>query len=402
MTTSTPSYANGETLAPGLRYTEEVGQTARSLPVRYCCLWQEDEPDPVSELEVLSFHQRFGAVAVPAEGIGGAETPPPFRRRGYMRQLLSRAAIGMAQRVNVAFVSEAIEGMYEKFGYHTCLAEGYLSLKVRHVERMLERGALPLVPFYPRGTQKHGGHLDHRTVRAYTPADLPAMVDLYNMAHARRPWTHARRADWDRLMPVQTWAPGSTALVLVEDEQLVGYAIYTDHFYGRTDRSLAVDELAVQDVPAAYRLLAELAQCCWQFRQCDFIVREPLDSVVGFAARQIGCDYHQSYPATGGMMGAILHRESLLAALEPELRRRLPGPELLAEHTTTFPVLLQGELIPDNVTLLRLLLGDWSLLDAQAAGLTLPSHIVRLCAAWFPGGGTQMLTRPYAHKLDRY
>jgi hypothetical protein len=63
---------------------------------------------------------------------------------------------------------------------------------------------------------------------------------------------------------------------------------------------------------------------------------------------------------------------------------------------------VRGELIPDNDVLLRLLVGYWSTADAQAAGLTIPSHIARLCAAWFPGGGTQALPHPYAHKLDRY
>jgi hypothetical protein len=65
------------------------------------------------------------------------------------------------------------------------------------------------------------------------------------------------------------------------------------------------------------------------------------------------------------------------------------------------PALQQGELIPDNDTLLRLLLGDWSMLDAQNAGLTLSPPIARLGAAWFPGGGSQTLPLLYAHKLDR-
>jgi hypothetical protein len=48
-----------EVIAPGLRYAEEAVQTVRSLPVRYCYLWQDGEATPVSELEVLSFRQRF-------------------------------------------------------------------------------------------------------------------------------------------------------------------------------------------------------------------------------------------------------------------------------------------------------------------------------------------------------
>ena len=67
-------FAVEEHLEDGLRYTEEVGRTVRSLPVRYCLLWKDDEKEPVSELEVLSFKQRFGLVASDCEGIGGVET----------------------------------------------------------------------------------------------------------------------------------------------------------------------------------------------------------------------------------------------------------------------------------------------------------------------------------------
>lgn len=387
MTDTKPNFVVDEYIAPGLRYSEEEIRILRSHPVRYCYLWRDGEESPVSELEVHSFEQRFGAVSIAAEGIGGAETPPPFRRQGYMRHLLARATAGMAQRVNVAFVGDAIEGLYEKFGFHTCLAEGHLTLKLHNFERVHANAGLPPV---------------NRTLRTYHPADLPAIANLYNAAHVHRPWTFVRTPTWNRLVPTETWKPGSTALVLVEGEQLVGYAIFREHFYGWGARAFEVDELAVLDHAAAYQLLAELVQRCWHFRLSEFIVREPLDSMVGFVARQLGCEYHQSFPTTGMMMGAILHRQPLLSTLEPELCRRLPGPELLPEHNNAFPALLQGDLIPNQQMLLRLLLGDWSLADAQAAGLTVPVHLARLCAAWFPGGGTQTLPLPYAHKLDRY
>ena len=79
MTEQQPVTVVDEMIEPGLRYTEEVGRIVRTMPVRYCYLWQEGVAEPVSDLEVLSFQQRFGAVAVAAEGIGGVETLPDFR-----------------------------------------------------------------------------------------------------------------------------------------------------------------------------------------------------------------------------------------------------------------------------------------------------------------------------------
>lgn len=66
---------------PRAGYTEVPDQEVRSLQVRYCRL-RTAGGDPVAELEALSFQLRFGAVAVAAEGIGGVETQPEFRRQG--------------------------------------------------------------------------------------------------------------------------------------------------------------------------------------------------------------------------------------------------------------------------------------------------------------------------------
>ncbi|MBV7338638.1 GNAT family N-acetyltransferase [Chloroflexi bacterium TSY] len=65
--------------------------------------------------------------------IGGVETLLPFRRRGYVTKLMTKALVGMSQRVNIAFISEGIDHLYEKFGFATCLTEAHISLKVRTV-----------------------------------------------------------------------------------------------------------------------------------------------------------------------------------------------------------------------------------------------------------------------------
>jgi predicted acetyltransferase len=164
-----------EYIEPGIRYIEEAPQTVHSLPVRYCYLWPDGVEAPVSELELLSFKQRFGAVSVAAEGIGGVETLPQFRRQGYMSRLLKKAVEGAARWVDVVFVSEAVEGVYEKFGFVNCLVEGHLLLAVRDVEQSL-------------GSLSEPAAIEG--VREYTPNDLPEIINLYNEVHRHRPWTH--------------------------------------------------------------------------------------------------------------------------------------------------------------------------------------------------------------------
>src|SRR5215510_999329 len=108
----TIQYEVEEELESGLKYTEDTSRIEQSRLVRDCCLWQAGVAEPISGLNVLSFRQRFGAVAVPAEGIGGVETVPAFRRQGHIRTLLTKVVAGMAKRVPVAFVSDGIEGLY--------------------------------------------------------------------------------------------------------------------------------------------------------------------------------------------------------------------------------------------------------------------------------------------------
>jgi ribosomal protein S18 acetylase RimI-like enzyme len=375
-----------EDLGSGLKYTEETSRTELSRVVRDCCLWQDGVDEPISGLNVLSFRQRFGAVSVSAEGIGGVETVPAFRRRGHIRTLMTKAVEGMAKRVPIAFVSDAIEDLYEKFGFVNCLAEAYLSVPIRNVERMAGRS--------PAASAQG--------VRSFSHADLPAMIALYNQVHAHRSWTHERHAGWNQLLVTQTWRSGSKVVILDRAGCLAGYAILKEPQHGHVTSSFIVDELTASDIDAAQALLVEMAARCWNQRLSEYWVREPLDSVVGQAAQRLGCEYHQSFPSSGGMMGAILDRQQLLSLLEPELRRRLHGDDLDNIHTTAFDALCRGEVIPDNHDLLRLLVGYWSATDASTHGTAIPAQYARIVDAWFPGAGTRILLVPYAHTLDRY
>ncbi len=374
-----------EDIAVGLKYTEDTGRNDLSFPVRDCWLWQAGEPEPVSGLNVVAFRQRFGAVAIPTEGIGGVETRPAFRRRGYVRMVLDRALTEIGKRAPVVFVSEGIEELYEKVGFVPCVADAHLSVPLRNVERTSGRSPLPS-PF---------------RVRSFTPDDLPAMVTLYNAAHAHRPWTHERHAGWNQLHITQTWEPGSDVIILERDGVVVGYAILTEARYGR-NTSPVVNELTAYDAAAAEALLGEVAARFWHMRVSEFRVHEPVDSAVGRAARRLGCAYQQTFPASGGMMGKIIDRQQLLRLLEPELRRRLPSDDLQPVHSAGFAALCRGDVVGDNQVLLRLLVGYWSAMDARALGTEIPEPYQRVCEAWFPGGGSPSLPLPYAHILDRY
>jgi hypothetical protein len=121
------------------------------------------------------------------------------------------------------------------------------------------------------------------------------------------------------------------------------------------------------------------------------------------------------------MMAAILNRPGLLAALEPELRRRARaaagtgtgGTGVIAVDTVATGAdrnvadaalgeLSRGALIPDDRLLIRLLLGYSSAADVPTLAAAVPAGRRRTCSAWFPGGGAAVLPTPFAHILDRY
>lgn len=383
----TTVYQVDEALEPGLRYTEEFSRTVRSFTMGDYLLWEKATNEYIGGLNVVFFNQRIGAVAVPSAGIGGVETAPAYRRRGYARKLLTRALAGIVQRVPVVYLSESISGLYERYGFVTCLAESRLELDVRNVERF---GGEPGLP-----------------VRRFVKADLPpailsAMIGLYNQAHACRSWTHQRPAGWNQLHDTQMWEPGSAAMVLERGGRLAAYALLREPYYGRTRPNIVIDELTALDVEAGRAMLAEIAAHCWDKRFSSFQVREPPDSAAGQAAKQLGCTVHQDYAASGEMMGAILDRQRLLALLKPELRRRAEDVVSDADQSAAFAALCRGAAIPEDGLLLRLLVGHCSLADAIAWGTEIPAQFERLFALWFPGGGTRLLPEPYSHGLDRY
>jgi predicted GNAT family N-acyltransferase len=380
-------YLVDEELEPGLRYTEEFSRTVRSFSMGDYLLWTVEGKEYIGGLNVIFFRQRIGGVAVPSAGIGGVETVPAYRRQGYARKLVTRALESIRQRVPVVYLSDAIAGLYERYGFVNCLAESCLEIDVRDVERSGRGTTTPVQRFLKADLP---------------PATLAELIALYNRVHALRSWTHERQATWNQLHETELWQPGSEVLVVECEGRLVGYAILGEQLYGRTPSGLVVDELAARDVAAAHALLAKIAARCWDLRLASFQVREPADSAAGQAARQVGCAVHRTYASGRGWMGAILDRDELLTMLQPELQRRVGGALLKTDRATAFRALVRGDIVPDNGVLLRLLTGHWSWADAVALGLEVPSQLERLCTLWFPGGGTSHLPLPHRHVLDSY
>ncbi len=366
-------------LTSELRYTEHAGRPVRGVPARLVRLWRDKVAEDVSQATLLSFDIRFGGTSIAAEGYQGVQTPPEHRQQGYVRRLMQESLRRARERVDVAFLF-GIERLYGKFGFVTCLAAEHLVVPIRRVEH-----AAPLC----------GGN-----VRPMREGHLPEMLDLYNAEHAERPWTVRRDVNhWDRLPKPEIWQAGVEVRVLEEGDRLGGYMVVRGSSYG-WDRGAAVLEMTAKDVSAARALLAAAGARYWEQRFSEFEVYEPADSVVGQVARHMGCDVRATYKPDGGGMAAILNREALVEKLKPELARRAQACRIKTA-VSALNALAAGKLCPDDGALLRLLLGYWSWVDAEVAGLEVPAGWRDTFAAWFPGA-CPALPSPYAHRLDHY
>jgi GNAT superfamily N-acetyltransferase len=387
-------FAVEERLAGGLRYTEQLSVELWRGSCRTCSLWAPGTVDPVSTLRIWNLRQRFGAVAVDAEGVGGVQTPPEHRGRGYGTRLVERAIAGSRERVAALFLF-GIEKLYSKLGFATCLADTTLSMQVRNAEAA------------------EGSPDDERS--SIAPGDLPALVQLFNEEHRTRPWTAVRGEDLlARLTAPHPWRPSPEVLVIRREGSLRAYAIVSGTTYGRPLREMAVVEAAAVDAGAARSLLAAVARTCWEWRIGSFTIEEPADGTVGTEARRLGCEVRQAWAPDGEGMGLILDRATLLAKLESELARRERCAETMqpieaadglsftgGASMLAFEALARGELVGDDRWLIQLLLGFRSWHEAEHAGLETPAEHRRTLQRWFPGAAPY-LPAGHAHRLDRY
>jgi hypothetical protein len=272
-----------------------------------------------------------------------------------------------------------IEDLYGKFGFATTLPDNELHV---WIARALD-----------------ASHPPSFDVAEGTDDDQDGMMELYNRVHATRSWTRHRSSDsWHLRTDPANWRPGNEVVCLRRRGALSAYGIWQGTTLGQRPRDFTVHEAVAEDVPAARALLRELATRAWKRRVDEMVLREPPDSAVGQAARDLGCTVVHRFSPDGGGMSRLLQKERVLGAVSPELTRR---EAMVGLHGTDgLPArVLQG--FPDD-SLMRLLFGIWSWKDAAAMGAGADDVDEQRLRAWFPVPGSSATPIPHAHSLDHY
>ena len=272
----------------------------------------------ISTCTIVPLTLRIGAATVRMDGIGMVGTLPQYRGRGYARRVLTVALAQMAAGDAALSMLYGIANFYLQFGYTTAGPEYTLSVPLTGLSPPLAAGW---------------------QVRPALPADLPALQRLYERSTAgavgvvvrapgRFPWTKLARlspADLAGACRVVVDPQGAVAAYAWGDRE----SWFTRQVAQAHPHSLALAEVVARDAPAADAVLAACRDWAVEEAQARGV---PLSAVVlalppagplAAAARHGPVTFQQQYSAASGFMVRVLHTGRLLAALAPELERRL-------------------------------------------------------------------------------
>ncbi|MEU8011356.1 GNAT family N-acetyltransferase [Micromonospora parva] len=188
----------------------------------------------------LHHDQWWSGRAVPAADVAGVAVAPEARGRGVARAMLTALLRGAHER------GAAVSALYPTVAapYRACGWEAAGVLRTVN----LATAALP--------RHRPAAHL---TVRAATPADLPAVTDLYERVARHRNGMLTRRGTLYDFFAADGGLPGDGVTVVEADGELVGYATWQrGRGYG-ADSVLTVDEALATTAEAARELAGVFA-----------------------------------------------------------------------------------------------------------------------------------------------
>ncbi|MCS6829338.1 MAG: GNAT family N-acetyltransferase [Armatimonadota bacterium] len=369
--------------------------------------------EEASECWIIPLTIRVGVAMVRVDGIGGVETKPEHRLKGYASRVLRRAMEEMAAGDAAITMLYGISDFYHRFGYVTAGPEFGVFLHAEQIEEPLPLGW---------------------TVREFTPEDLPAVQSIYERATALATGAVVRAASsraWHKLLETPGSYPQDECWVAVSPQGAVeGYAWRARWCWPIRDvlehefpDALTFGEVIAVTPSAADALLATCRRRTAEEGKDETLLPVPPDSLIAVAARYIDARHVQLYSANGGSMVRVLNVERLLRALEPELGQQIrqSGQKVAPCRLTFRTELGEGMLVIDREgarvvqaedrttsskvylvhlsqgTLARLALGFAPAEDLCARlGEPLPEEVVALFKILFP------VRYQHAYLPDRY
>jgi len=254
--------------------------------------------EQVSRLFVKDLRMRVGGAVLRSGGIADVETKEHCRRRGYMRQVLERAAALMRQEGYDISALFGISDFYPRWGYASVFPETRLIIATKDAGRAQ--------PAYP--------------LRRLGRDELAATLELYRRNNALRTGTVVRRRDrWAGFRHGSRYRwPTNVYGAFDARRRLMGYAVLD-----RSPAEAIVCEVGYRSEEVFGSLLAIAARQARRVHAEQIQVLAPADHPFVEFCQQLGCRLMLQYNRNGGAMARIINLQTCFTRLAPELTRRL-------------------------------------------------------------------------------
>lgn len=248
-------------------------------------------------------------------GIGGVQTLPALRKKGYARLMLSAAVQHMDETGFDVSVLFGIHNFYHRYGFITSLIDSRLTMPTRLAEAVGQELAL---------TPSAAAISPARHLRPYQPErDLGPVLELYKAKNSHRTgYLDRQPSTWWGFRLGSTWGRQTEVFVLVEGEGLfekvVGYLTLD-----RNDEEVTVSEAEADDERGLDFLIGHLGRLAVERRvgQITFFLHPESD--LSRRLRYYGCEITTTYAFDRGSMARVINLERSLRKLLPVLDQRL-------------------------------------------------------------------------------
>jgi len=220
------------------------------------------------------FTQRLNGRALPVAAVTQVGTHPLFRRRGFLRTIITRDLHARHEREDapIAILWASLAAIYQRYGYAVVTRQHRYTIEPRYLQFA--------VPLETSGT-----------LRPASEEEFPLLVDLYRRFRERRTGLlHRGRALWEHNALAPAPAGGARTIAIYEENgETLGYGIYRTA-PGHYPEPGPGQQLEIAEVcwltPAAYRVFWEhlanfdlVREIVWQRAPDDdplpYLLQEP-------------------------------------------------------------------------------------------------------------------------------
>jgi len=240
---------------------------------------------------------RVGTAHVRMGGIAGVGTDDRHRNRGYARRVLENSTDWMTENRFDCAVLFGIPDFYDRFGYAVCLPDCQYVLRTRNAER----AAATLL------------------VRPFVAEDRGAVLEIYAANNAEQSGSLVRDDKTPLFQKGSDWGRAAEAVVFTDSAGKIQAYAARDKDHER----LCVCEAGVCDLRYTADVARWAASHAVELRCERITFMMPAESKIGVQLTRFGAEQRLTFHRNSDGMGRILNLCAFLAAIAPELARRV-------------------------------------------------------------------------------